>query len=81
MLLQASVVGLGFGMNLQKVVDAGRSGILFTLATIVGTLLARLRARTNAARQQRHRAPDLVRHGDLRRQRDRRGRTGDRRDG
>lgn len=39
MLLQASVVGLGFGMNLQKVFEAGRSGILFTLATIVGTLL------------------------------------------
>ncbi|HEX6641445.1 MAG TPA: putative sulfate exporter family transporter [Thermoanaerobaculia bacterium] len=38
-LLQISVVGLGFGMNLQKVVAAGRSGILFTLATIVGTLL------------------------------------------
>lgn len=40
MLLQASVVGLGFGMNLQKVVAAGRAGILFTLATIAGTLLA-----------------------------------------
>jgi len=39
-LLQTSVVGLGFGMNLQKVVEAGRSGILFTLATIIGTLLA-----------------------------------------
>jgi uncharacterized integral membrane protein (TIGR00698 family) len=39
-LLQTSVVGLGFGMNLQKVVQAGRSGILFTLATIIGTLLA-----------------------------------------
>jgi len=39
-LLQISVVGLGFGMNLQKVLDAGRSGILFTLATIAGTLLA-----------------------------------------
>ena len=38
-LLQASVVGLGFGMNLQKVVEAGRTGILFTIATIVGTLL------------------------------------------
>lgn len=38
-LLQTSVVGLGFGMNLQKVFEAGRSGILFTLATIVGTLL------------------------------------------
>jgi uncharacterized integral membrane protein (TIGR00698 family) len=38
-LLQASVVGLGFGMNLQKVVEAGRRGILFTIATIAGTLL------------------------------------------
>ena len=38
-LLQASVVGLGFGMNLERVVEAGRSGILFTLATIIGTLL------------------------------------------
>jgi len=38
-LLQASVVGLGFGMNLQKVVEAGRTGILFTFVTIAGTLL------------------------------------------
>ena len=38
-LLQTSVVLLGFGMNLQKVVEAGRTGILFTLATIAGTLL------------------------------------------
>ncbi|HYR27630.1 MAG TPA: putative sulfate exporter family transporter [Thermoanaerobaculia bacterium] len=38
-LLQASVVGLGFGMNLQTVIAAGRTGILFTLATIAGTLL------------------------------------------
>jgi uncharacterized integral membrane protein (TIGR00698 family) len=39
LLLQISVVGLGFGMNLQKVVAAGREGILFTLVTIAGTLL------------------------------------------
>jgi len=38
-LLQASVAGLGFGMNLQKVVEAGRTGILFTFVTIAGTLL------------------------------------------
>lgn len=38
-LLQASVVGLGFSMNLQKVVQAGRTGVLFTIATIAGTLL------------------------------------------
>ena len=39
LLLQISVVGLGFGMNLQKVLAAGRTGLLFTIATIAGTLL------------------------------------------
>ncbi|HYM60456.1 MAG TPA: putative sulfate exporter family transporter [Thermoanaerobaculia bacterium] len=38
-LLQVSVVGLGFGMNLQKVVEAGRTGLLFTFVTIAGTLM------------------------------------------
>lgn len=37
-LLQASVVLLGFGMNLGSIVKAGREGILFTIATIFGTL-------------------------------------------
>jgi uncharacterized integral membrane protein (TIGR00698 family) len=36
--LQASVVGLGFGINLQKVVEAGRRGVVFTIVTIAGTL-------------------------------------------
>ena len=39
LLLQASVVGLGFGMNLATVWDAGRTGFAFTVATIAGTLL------------------------------------------
>jgi uncharacterized integral membrane protein (TIGR00698 family) len=38
-LLQASVVLLGFGMNLTAVIKAGRDGVLFTVATIFGTLL------------------------------------------
>lgn len=38
-LLQGSVVLLGFGMNLNTVYQAGKSGILFTVATIFGTLL------------------------------------------
>lgn len=38
LLLQISVVGLGFGMNLSRVVAAGRTGVLFTIATIAGTL-------------------------------------------
>jgi len=33
-LLQASVVGLGFGMNLTEVVRVGRSGFLYTALTI-----------------------------------------------
>lgn len=39
LLLQTSVILLGFGMNLYKVIEAGRTGILFTIATIIGTLL------------------------------------------
>jgi len=38
-LLQSSVVLLGFGMNLTAVYKAGRDGILFTIVTIFGTLL------------------------------------------
>ncbi len=38
-LLQASVVFLGFGMNLKAVYDAGKDGILFTIVTIFGTLI------------------------------------------
>ena len=33
-LLQASVIGLGFGMNLQEVLHAGRSGFVYTAASI-----------------------------------------------
>lgn len=39
LLLQASVVGLGFGANLHTVIEAGRDGFLFTVATIAGTLI------------------------------------------
>ena len=34
LLLQVSVVGLGFGMDLQQVLQAGRSGFVYTAATI-----------------------------------------------
>lgn len=37
-LLQGCVVGLGFGMDFMKVVDAGKTGIIFTLITIFGAL-------------------------------------------
>ena len=39
-LLQASVVGLGFGMNLHEVVRAGRSGFFYTLLSISFALIA-----------------------------------------
>jgi len=38
-LLQASVVGLGFGMNLQDVIRAGRSGFVYTVAGISFTMV------------------------------------------
>jgi uncharacterized integral membrane protein (TIGR00698 family) len=43
-LLQISVVLLGFGMNLGDVYRAGKDGILFTVATIFGTLALGLAA-------------------------------------
>ena len=46
-LLQAAVVGLGFGMNLHQVIRAGRSGFLYTavgiaFALMVGSAIGRL---------------------------------------
>jgi len=38
-LLQASVVGLGFGMDLQQVMQAGRSGFIYTAGSISIALL------------------------------------------
>jgi uncharacterized integral membrane protein (TIGR00698 family) len=38
-LLQYSVVGLGFGMNIYSAVAAGKQGVLFTIVTIIGTLI------------------------------------------
>jgi len=38
-LLQASVVALGFGMNLQQVLHAGRSGFLYTAVSITAVML------------------------------------------
>lgn len=37
-LLKVSVVGLGFGMNVQSAAEAGKEGFLFTIASITGTL-------------------------------------------
>ena len=38
-LLQASVVALGFGMNLHQVLQAGRSGFLYTAVSITSVML------------------------------------------
>ncbi len=48
-LLQAAVVGLGFGMNLQQVLRAGKSGFVYTavgiaFALTLGTLLGKMLA-------------------------------------
>lgn len=39
LLLQASVVGLGFGMNIHTAMQAGKEGVLFTVASISATLI------------------------------------------
>lgn len=41
-LLQVSVVGLGFGMNAASALRAGKDGFLFTVVSILGTLTAGL---------------------------------------
>lgn len=38
-LLQVSIVGLGFGMNVQESLSAGRDGILFTILSVVTVML------------------------------------------
>ena len=38
-LLQYSVIGLGFGMNLQASLTSGKEGMLFTIISVIGTLL------------------------------------------
>lgn len=38
-LLQYSVVGLGFGMNLEASLASGRAGMAFTLLSVAGTML------------------------------------------
>lgn len=38
-LLQFSVVGLGFGMNLHQALESGKDGMAFTVLSVVGTLL------------------------------------------
>lgn len=39
MLLQYSVVGLGFGMNLEASLASGREGMEFTILSVVGTMI------------------------------------------
>ena len=38
-LLQASVVGLGFGMNLQKSLQSGADDMLFTVVSVIGVMV------------------------------------------
>lgn len=38
-LLQYSVVGLGFGMNIQAALESGKEGMEFTIISVVGTML------------------------------------------
>lgn len=38
-LLQISVVGLGFGMNVTSALEAGKEGVVFTIISIFGTLV------------------------------------------
>jgi len=39
LLLKVAIVGLGFGMNLNSAIEAGKDGLLFTISTIVFVLV------------------------------------------
>ena len=38
-LLQISVVGLGFGMNLHQSLQAGKEGMIFTIISVIGVMI------------------------------------------
>ena len=38
-LLQASVVGLGFGMNMHDSLAAGKDGMIFTIVSVIGVMV------------------------------------------
>ena len=38
-LLQYSVIGLGFGMNLQDSLQSGKEGMAFTIISVIGTMI------------------------------------------
>lgn len=38
-LLQASVVGLGFGMNLYSALESGKDGMMFTIVSVIGVMV------------------------------------------
>lgn len=37
-MLQLSVIGLGFGMNLHSAIEAGKDGMLFTIVSVIGVM-------------------------------------------
>lgn len=39
LLLQISVVGLGFGMNLHESMKAGKEGMIFTIVSVIGVMI------------------------------------------
>jgi uncharacterized membrane protein YadS len=70
-LLQASVVGLGFGINLAEVVKVGRSGFLYIACGITGAMLLRVGDRPLVRGRAHIFIPHHCGHGHLWRKRDR----------
>lgn len=78
LLLQYSVVGLGFGMNLHASLQSGREGMAFTVFSVVRDDARRVVDRPQAAAYgSRHFVSHQLGYGHLRRQRHRNGRPRD----
>ena len=68
-LLQASVVGLGFGINVNAALQAGKQGVMFTIVSIAGTLLTGYFLGKQLKTGKKNFFPHLCRNSHLRRER------------
>jgi uncharacterized membrane protein YadS len=59
-LLKICVIGLGFGMDLRKVLEAGRSGFLYTFLGICFVLVGELVAGQASESPSEKQLPDLI---------------------
>ena len=76
-LLQISVVGLGFGLSLGRVIETGKASLIFTAVGITLTLAAGMLIGEGTKDRAQYIPPHLFRNGNLRGERHRSHGAGD----